>query len=309
MGGYAPLPVPPAYQGPSGQVGQILLDGIVSRVSLFHDSSDDELDWHVYIDPHPSDWPVRMYCELMVVDKREFFGPSGVFDKRFFSADVTLPFHLSRPGSEHPAWDLSLLAQADQGENKTFSEFSRLVGGRAYLQGPYVNDENHDTLVEIHPLDSIAFAMDESESPLSSKWGLIGWPVSFVRWRIAVFTNSTFHRIADEDYLNHPRMTTWLLDLPGLANPGSHGVHSTFALPVAIDVEQQPLQLWNGDTETFYGSRGVTSISQPEITVDPRDGRKKLKVSVVMAEPGELGGIIVRDYLIRVRRQDPPVLG
>lgn len=40
--GYAPLPVPPAYAGPSGEPGQILLHGITTKVSVFHGRIDDK---------------------------------------------------------------------------------------------------------------------------------------------------------------------------------------------------------------------------------------------------------------------------
>jgi hypothetical protein len=49
MSDYPLLPIHPDFRGPSGEQGQILLDSIVFKVSLFHGKIDDEADWHVYI--------------------------------------------------------------------------------------------------------------------------------------------------------------------------------------------------------------------------------------------------------------------
>ena len=302
--GYPPLPFPPVYQGPSGEVGQILLDGIVMTILLRHGSSDDEADWKVYIDPDPAVWQalgphlrsngteVRndklgvFYSELMVIDRHRD-------DQVFDSADLTLPFRLSLPGSVHPAWDLGLFAGDNQGTNHDFSGGSQLVsdGGRAYLQGAFVNDKFHGTRVEIHPLDSIAYSMDESGKTLSAKKGQAGWPDDFVKWRVAVFTNSNLHRgITGEDYLKRERTTTWFLDLPGNAGP-----HAT------VKVDEQPQQLWDGEAEAFYESRGVSSFPEGELAIDPRDGERKLRVNATMEVPDNKGGIVVRDYGIRAR--------
>lgn len=53
-GQYPALPFPEKYQGPSGEPGQIILDGVVTKVELFHGTIDDELDWHDYIRLHSS---------------------------------------------------------------------------------------------------------------------------------------------------------------------------------------------------------------------------------------------------------------
>jgi hypothetical protein len=162
---YPPLAVHPDYQGPSGEPGQIKLDGIVTKVSLFHGRSDDEADWHCYIDLSPkastelSDYLRArglnvdaakldiLYSELMTLDKYKFTW----FDDKFYSADLTSSFLLFKPGSAHPAWDLGVKAIDNQGTEHDFSSFTKLIGARAYLQGPLVNDADHGTRVEIHP--------------------------------------------------------------------------------------------------------------------------------------------------------------
>lgn len=247
MAGYPLLPIPPAFRSPSGEEGQILLDGICMRISLFHGRVDDEADWHVYIDPDPSVWQTLgpflrergvevanndlgvLYCELMVVDRHR----NPLFDEFFDSADVTLPFRLSKAGSEHPAWDLGLFASDNQGKDHDFSKHSQLVkdGGRVYLQGPFVNDAGHDTRVEMHPLDSIAFAMDKAGKTIAARPGQAGWPERYVKWRVAAFANSSFHRINNEAYLKKERTTTWFLDLPGAAN-GTPGPGPIIPTPI-----------------------------------------------------------------------------
>ena len=97
--GYAPLPVPPAYAGPSGEPGQILLHGITTKVSVFHGRIDDEADWHVFIRPDRADWPIEMYCEIMVLDD---FSKPFIGDDKFFTADFTLPLRLSKPDGPAP---------------------------------------------------------------------------------------------------------------------------------------------------------------------------------------------------------------
>src|SRR5436190_7219465 len=47
---YNLLPVYPPYSGPSGEPGQIQLNGIVTLIMLMHAHIEDESDWHVYID-------------------------------------------------------------------------------------------------------------------------------------------------------------------------------------------------------------------------------------------------------------------
>ena len=53
-----------------------------------------------------------------------------------------------------------------------------------------------------------------------------------------------------------------------------------------------------GVRKTCYGSRGVKSITS-DLPKDPRDGLMKLRITVTMNTPDKLGGMLVRDYLIR----------
>jgi len=322
MAGYPLLPLHPGFRGPSGEQGQILLDGIVVRVTLFAGKSDDEADWHIYIrtdnpnvqqtlGPHLRANGVavddldlcRFYCELMVTDRHR----NPPFDEFFDSADFTKPFRLSKPGSARPAWDLGLIAGNNQGETQDFSCNSKLFrdGGRAYLQGPFVNDEAHGTLLEIHPLDSIAFAMDATGKTIAGKKGDADWPKRKITWRVAWFGNSSFHRINGESYMKQERTTTWFLELPGEADdsptfPGHHPPGSI----LFPSLETKPIELWDGRDNVMYNSRGVESIDEAEFAVDPRDGRSKLKVSATMKVPNTRGGIIVREYVVEFK---PPV--
>lgn len=320
MSKYPLLPVHPDFQSPSGEQGQILLDGIVMRISLYHGKIADEADWHVYIDPDPSVWQTLgphlrssgieiwnndldvFYCELMVTDRHR----NETFDEFFDSADLTAPFRLSKPGSTHPAWDMGLFAGDNQGINHDFSNNSRLVtdGGRAYLQGAFVNDEDHGTRIEIHPLDSIAFAMDASGKTISEKRRDPNWPMREVRWRVAWFGNSSFHRINDEPYMQKERTTTWFLDLPGEVN--DEAPRWQIGGPITLvnfSLETIAVELWDGQDDVMYDRRGVVSIDSPELRVDPRDNRVKLRVSATMEEPDKRGGLVVRDYVLKVSQQ------
>jgi hypothetical protein len=307
--GYPALAVPPAYAGPAGESGQILLDGIVKKVSVFHGRSADEADWHVYIDipveasrdlssylrPQgvivSADKLDVIYSEIMSLDKYD----RGWFDDKFYSADFT-PAFLLATGSAHPAWDLGKFAVNNQGTNHDFSTYSKLWQFRVYLQGALVNDSAHGTLVEIHPLDSIAFAMNSSGVPISQKRGQSGWPLVYVRWRVAVFANSNFHRITGESYVKKERTTTWFLDLPANAVAGGP------TTPGNITVTEQRVQLWDGGHNNWYSGRRWKTLVPSSIAVDPKDGRKKLKVTTTMLEPDKFGGIVVRDYIIQVNR-------
>lgn len=314
MAGYPLLPLHPGFRGPSGEQGQILIDGIVNKVTLFAGRSDDEADWHIYIRtdnpnvqqtlvPHlrsngiePGEFGLCVcYCELMVTDRHR----NPVFDEFFDSADLTKPFRLSKAGSAHPAWDLSLIAGDNQGESQDFSCNSKLFrdGGRVYLQGPFVNDEAHGTLIEIHPLDSIAFAMDTTGKTVAVKKGSTGWPKRKVTWRVAWFGNSSFHRINGESYMKQPRKTTWFLDLPG-------DFRDTPTLPVFtgnLTIKTNPIELWDGRDNDMYDSRGVQVIDEARLAADPKDGRTRLRVSATMDVPNTRGGLIVRDYVVEFK--------
>jgi len=313
---YPLLPFPQAYRSPSGDAGQILLDGIVTNVTLFHGSSDYEADWSVYIRLsnevknslkrylEERDYAVgyqfnEEYGEIMVIDK---FLNLGI-DQRFYASDFTGPLKLQKPGSTHPAWGLAVEATNDQGREITHLDQSRLNGGRVYLQGPFVNDKEHQIAglimrVEIHPIDGMAFAMDEDGSVYSVKYGDPAWAKSYVRWRVAFFANSSYHRIDGESYVKKERTTRFYLDLPQDAYPAptEHAVTTT--------VRQEQQKLWNGDLKVWYSGRGWKWLRH-SVEVDPRDGRKKLRVTARMKKPDRLGGIIVVDYIVRTSPTPP----
>lgn len=356
FGQYPMVPFPMNYQGPSGEQGQIKLDGVVEKISLFHGRVADEADWHLYINftKTPNVYSelanhlkvngysfinagdmVQIYSELMVCDRHK----STWDDEYFYSADFTLPFLLSQPNmpdsptsivpasyywkgmgwtGEHPAWDLGLIAQTYQGTNHDFSEHSKLIKAHAYLQGAFVEDAEHrlcpsgnsncplskalKTRIEIHPLDSIAFAMKEDGATIDSKRGHGDWPDTYVKWRVAFFANSKFHRINNERYLKKERTTTWYLDLPDEAYNSWGEINTT------VNVEEQRQSLWNGYNNVWHLGRGVKSLNW-SLAVDPTDKRKKLKVSASMNVPDNWGGIVVRDYVIRVTLHSNPNLG
>jgi hypothetical protein len=274
-----------------------------------------------------------IYSEVMVCDRHR----STSTDEFFYSADVTLPFLLSDPEKPkvllgdllsewkvgHPAWNLGLIVMHSQGiiegSSRDFSEYSQLDGGRALLQGAFVEDGAHRVCIppllscdkahaktmvlEIHPLDSIAFAMNEAGGTIPAKRGQPGWPTRYVKWRVAFFTNSKYHRIDGESYLKKERTTTWYLDLP------EDAYNSWGASNVTIDFQDQRQQLWDGSRNSWYALRGVKSYAEPSIVIDPKDGKKKLKVSATMNIPDNWGGRMVHDYVIRVTLHSNPDLG
>jgi hypothetical protein len=315
---YPLLPIHPKYRGPSGEPGQIMVGGRARKVTAFHGRSDDEADWHVYLDlaedvrrdlagtlreAHsgvPADVLEEFWSELMVLDdwSTPTFG-----DDQFFSADVSRAFRLTKPGSGRSAWDLMLQAIDDQGDEQDFSSLSTLVGGRVYLQGPFVNDAAHGFLPEIHPLDSIAFAMDGDRKTVAAAPGQPGWPRRHVIWRVAFFTNSDHHRINGESYLEKQRTTTWSLAFPGDAFlPGG-----------SFEVTEDKIELLDVPRRARYVSRGVAAGPTFEVVTPPSPlpgpprpaSGHKLRVSATMVDPNNYGGIVVRDYDITVR---PPVV-
>jgi hypothetical protein len=310
---YPAFTIPPSLRGPSGEQGQILLEGITKKISLYHGfwtefDRDRELDWHVHIDllknakqtliTHLRSQGCNItdknledvYSEHMVLDSPNLMGDDpGTRQLGFRSADVSLALRLF--GSTHPAWDLGLIAGRHQHKGQDFSKYSRLYADRgcAYLQGAFVNDAFHDIQLEIHPLDSIAFAIDKQGKTLSVRFGDSDWPTNHVRWRVAFFTNSTLHRVNKCSSLQKARTTTWFLGLP------SDAVRKAGA---RVDVVPIRHKLWNGVRKSWYESRGVKSTTH-SLQKDPKDGLMKLKVTATMNPPDKLGGIFVRDYLIQ----------
>lgn len=318
-GQYPLLSIPSAYVSPSKEKGQILLDGLVKNVTLFHGHNADEVDWHIYIslsDKIKNDLTNsakkefskithdfnEIYSELMVIDDYRNLSPlenPPFGDEKFYSADVTKPFLLFRSGSDHPAWDFGVEVTRNQGgDGLDYTNNSKLKSGRVYLQGAYVNDKAHSASpiylvkAEIHPLDAIAFAMDENGSVYSTKYGQKGWAQTFVKWRVAFFANSSYHRINSEKYLKKERRTLFYLDLPDKA-------YSSEKYKMEVNIKQEVQKLWDGKRKRYYSGKGYKSYSYSK-RVDPKDGREKLRVSAIMKRPTSHGGIIVLDYTIRV---------
>ena len=185
---YLKVAAPVELRSPSREEAQVMVSGIASRVKLFMGRSDWELDWHVYLDleedvktmlrragPLPSS---GLYCELMGIDRWE----DEIFGRQWWSSDFDGAFSLrwplpnGRSGAETASEHWSLVADDDQGTNTPVADGSdpgsrtnaAIVGARVYLQGPLVNDNPTDTedhnLLEIHPLDSIAYAKDATRA-------------------------------------------------------------------------------------------------------------------------------------------------
>jgi len=305
--------IPPSLRSPSGEQAQILVEGIAKKISLYHGfwvefDRDREMDWHVHLSLLKDTKQTLInhlraqgciiteknledfYSEHMVLDSPNLMGDDpGSRQLGFRSADVSLALRLA--GSTHPAFDLGILAARQPHKGIDFSKYSQLVADRActYLQGAFVNDAFHKVQLEIHPLDSIAFAIDRQGKTVPVRFGAKGWPTNHVRWRVAFFTNSTLHRVNKCSYLQKERTTTWFLGLPtdALQKKGAK-----------INVTPIPHKLWNGVTKKWYDSRGVKSIAH-SLQKDPKDGFLKLKVTATMNPPDKLGGMLIRDYLIQ----------
>jgi len=309
---YTPIKVPQAYTSPSGESGQILLSGPCNGVRFFHGSEDDEADWHWHIDiddKMESDLLTainnaglddtklnnldEMYAELMLVSSHD----NPWFDEFFYSVDMDLPFMFTNGNDPHPFYALSLPEiEDDQGLPKTdLSAYSALFTNHAwiYLQGAFVNDDEHDLLPEIHPLDGLAFAMNEAGVPLSATIANPDqWPNKKVIWRVCFFANSDFHRINNESYIQKERTTTWYLDLPSDA-------YNTFAVS-GVEVKENRRSLWLQEEDNFFTEWGVQSGPVWELANDPKDGKQKLKVTATMKIPDNTGGIVVTDYEVSV---------
>jgi hypothetical protein len=323
-GGYPPLPVPPELRGPSGEPGQILLQGRATKSSVFHGGVDDELDWHVYMRLAPS---VRQrllthllrhgegakrahrvaenrytaltandlneaYCEFMVVDGYR----NTATDERWYSADVTDVLMLPRS-----AWSYSAKAASDQGLSGSTAKAndSRLVkdGVMVYQQGAFVNDREHGFKVEIHPLDSIAYALDATGKPLTFDAKDTRWPAESLTWRVAAFTNSTWHRIDGADYLKKDRKTTWYLPLPLNGYQRGYRVEVKVATPGFTNhalTENKSLSSKRPRPKS-YSDYGVKSVNYG-LDTDLRDSSQRLRVSIVMATPDRWGGMFFMEF-------------
>jgi hypothetical protein len=323
---YLKMPVPVQHRSPSREEAQILVEGIARRIALFMGKRDWELDWHIFpiLDP-----PVRarlaqigrlrdtLFCEWMVVNRWE----DELIGRQWWSNDMDGILSLRWPlpdahedaetASEHWSWKendnqggssetVAQLGEADTQNN------SGIIGGRVYLQGAFVNDaptddDEHNHL-EIHPLDSVAYARNSSGAVLAARPTEAAWPDETVTWRVGVVSNAGFHRINSCSFVRKERRTVWYLALPA---------HSSLpAMGVSVS-EHQP-GYWDSPTNQRRGSRRVKSVDvepppdgRPRgysaFPIDPSDGRHKLRVEVTMEAPDDWGGLFLRDYIIRAR--------
>ena len=305
---YPPLPFPPKMRG-AAETGQMILKGKVKSVEVFHGGIADELDWHVYIEPeetmrtelvgHLQDHAQRggevkddalrkAYCEWMVLDG---IAGGGAFNSDvFFSADVTRVLAL-----DNSAWSEGVAAARHEGgDNEIASSQLTRSATNVYLQGAFVNDAAHGMKPEIHPLDSIAYAVDDQKRPLP---GTARLPTRRLTWRVAVFSNSTVHRIGSTEYVRKTRTTTWYLPLPGFARPSSRV--TTEHLDFDNHGQRVGKELDDGrrTRENRYADYGVVG-SGAKIVHDPATRRLSLKVTVTMKSPDAWGGMFLADYTV-----------
>lgn len=338
---YHKVPVPPELRSPSMEEGQILIDGIAREIALFMGRSDWELDWHIFptLDQDVHDRLLQsgelshdtLFCEFMVIDDSH----DETLGRTWYSSDMDAVLMLATPPADNPdEWVTaseywSARADDSQGSNVEVAALdsatranSHLLAGRVYLQGVFVNDEDH---LEIHPLDSIAYAREfaDSQTLLQARAGDGAWPDSTLTWRVAAVTNAGGHRINNCDFLARARTTTWYLDLPGRARAADAVVTVVedptprFRYPATQHHHLFPPQL----PETrWISERGVSRVTvQPppdgrprptrEYPRDPLDPQQwpKLKVTVTMDQPSDCegppwqcGGFWLRDYTVGV---------
>lgn len=317
---YPPVPFPPALRSPSGEPGQAILAGTAREIKVFHGGVADELDWHVYIEPDPEDremlashlrdhakgaeslsglksdeGPNLAYAEWMVLDGYKY----TLTDDRFYSADLTRVLDLP----VESAWSYSVRAGKQQSVSQPANNSGLVrLDAWVYLQGPLVNDSAHGFRLEIHPLDSIAYAFDPSTGmPLSIDESHRLWPRTSVTWRVAAFTNSTIHRIAKADYLRKVRTTTWYLPLPRNARGIVPTVTARFP-----GFENHPLRHGTSGltnkrhtTRTPYSSYRVQAHS---CRIVNQRGVPKLKVTISMKEPNTWGGMFLGEYTVTAKK-------
>lgn len=310
-GGYPLISVPERLKGPSGEPGQILLGGTCKELSFFHGETDDEADWHCGISLN--DETIRelstslinsgftkatrshlccIYSEIMTLDDYK----NTAHDEFFYPLDVDAPFMLSNGNDPHPYYELT---KSTVEEHQGFpildlSDFSSLVTNHAYvyLQGPFVNDAAHDFLPEIHPLDAMAYAINDQGLPMSVTSKDAAWPKSTVTWRVCFFSNSNFHRINAEAYVDKERRTIWYLDLPSKAN--DHNEIGAFD----VSIESETVQIYLKKENSYVSSYGVKA--GPQASIVDTLGEKKLRVTATMKIPDKAGGLVVVDYKLSV---------
>ncbi|MGI8949508.1 MAG: hypothetical protein ACR2FV_16345 [Ornithinimicrobium sp.] len=322
---YLKVSVPPELRSPSREEAQIQVDGLVDRITLFMGKSDWELDWHVYpvLEPAVSARLARVgklkkgefFCEFMGIDRWE----DEILGRQWWSSDIdgilSLRWPLANPkqGAETASMHWSLVEDDHQGGSgevvaktgETTRDNAAIIGKRVYLQGAFVMDAPTDTdnhaHLEIHPLDSIAYASDQRNQVLTARGTESGWPRDTVVWRVGAVSNAGFHRINGCGFMQHDRTTVWFLDLPSDATFPTSGVRVTASEP----------GFWHFPTNGRFTSRGVRQVQvepPPDGTrrgigafpADPRDGRRKLRVEVTMRQPDDWGGLFLNDFRIVV---------
>jgi hypothetical protein len=325
-GNYLKAPVPAEMRGPAREEAQIMISGVARRITLFMGKSDWELDWHIHpiLDPsvvtrleQVGKLRGTLFCEWMAVNRWE----SEVVGRQWWSADMDGMLSLRWPlDDEHPgaetasdywSWEEndhqggSAEVVADVDDSATRGN-SAVVGGRVYLQGAFVtddpiDDDEHNHL-EIHPLDSVAYAKELDGTVLAVRPTEAGWPQLSVRWRVGVVTNAGFHRINGCSFVTKERRTIWYLALPSAA-----------ALPdVGVTVTQRMPGFWHAPSNQRFEQRRVKSVtidpppdgrarSYEAFPVDPADGRHKLKLDVTMETPDDWGGLFLREFTITAR--------
>ena len=125
-----------------------------------------------------------------------------------------------------------------------------------------------------------------------------------VIWRVAAFTNSTFHRIDDAGYLSKDRTTTWYLPLPAHATqPGNVvTVHAAFPGFTNVARGRGDLDQVRPTDHDHYQDYGLAAESHA-IEPDFRTGERRLRVTVQMRRPDKWGGMFLRDYTVRVGQE------
>lgn len=336
---YPLVSIPSELQSPSGEHGQILVSGIINDISVFHGRGVSELDWicsltvpdsvkssivnqfkskieeynedikkrNNYIVPLfsgfliPKDYQLdvsklSIYSKIMVIDSFQ----KKLLGSKFYSSDLTKAL-----GLEMSTYDLAHKAMYNPGKTIKFGNLSKLVSKKAftYLQGAFVNDASHGIRIEIHPLDGIAYALDEKGIPIPNAYDPNSWPKDTITWMVGGFTNSKAHRINNEAYLTKERTTTWILDLPLQAgeNP-DYNTNDSTSSKYNFEYTINKTELHHSITRKSYTERGLRFISD-EIIRNPDTNRLQLRLNVRMAPADMYGGNVLYEIMIKVQKR------